>query len=70
MDTWSNLLAHQNIKINVKSYPNQAVFPWLGPFVQKSYTNTNATGLSHLFETHIQKRFHVYKLFVFHCYHL
>src|SRR6218665_3395087 len=61
MYTWTNLLVHQNVKINVKNHPNQAVFPWLGPFVQKSYTN--AIGLSHLFETHIQKRFHVYNLF-------
>src|SRR6218665_520035 len=31
MYTWTNLLVHQNIKINVKNHPNQAVFPWLGP---------------------------------------
>src|SRR6218665_1367499 len=35
-----------------------------------SRVTRDATGLSHLFETHIQKRSHVYNLFVLHCYHL
>ena len=51
MDTWTNLLAHQNIKINVKTTRIKQYFRGLVHLCRR--ITREATGLSHLFETHI-----------------